>query len=123
VHLLWPDRRGRLLTGPFADLPAASEMLEAVRSALRVARERGVTIDNVEELRLRFDGRPGVKNDLAGAGWTSLCLYTDGAVYPSASMAGAPELRCGSLRASSRRRSCAAWYGQTPRISRTFPQR
>jgi 7,8-dihydro-6-hydroxymethylpterin dimethyltransferase len=97
VHLVWAHRRGRLLTGPFADLPAAFEMLEAVRSASRVARERGVTIDNVEELRLRFDGRPGVKNDLAGAGWTSLCLYTDGAVYPSASMAGAPELRCGSL--------------------------
>jgi 7,8-dihydro-6-hydroxymethylpterin dimethyltransferase len=97
VHLLWPHRRGRVLTGPFAGLPSAQDLLAAVRAASGEARARGVTIDNVEELRLRFDGRPGVKNDLAGAGWTSLCLYTDGAIYPSASMAGARELRCGSL--------------------------
>jgi radical SAM protein with 4Fe4S-binding SPASM domain len=97
VHLLWPHRRGRVLTGPFADLPGALELLDTVRAASAVAHERGVTIDNLEELRLRFDGSPGVKNDLAGAGWTSLCLSTDGAIYPSASMAGAPVLHCGSL--------------------------
>jgi radical SAM protein with 4Fe4S-binding SPASM domain len=97
VHLLWPHRRGRLLTGPFASLPDAREILDAVRTARQVARDRGVTIDNVEELRLRFDGMHGVKNDLAGAGWTSLCLYTDGGIYPSASMAGVPELHCGSI--------------------------
>jgi len=97
VHLLWPHRRGRVLTGPFADLPAAPAILESVRRAREVARARGVTIDNVEELALRFDGMPGVKNDLAGAGWTSLCLSPDGAIYPSASMAGVPALHCGSI--------------------------
>jgi radical SAM protein with 4Fe4S-binding SPASM domain len=97
VHLLWPHRRGRVLTGPFASLPTASDILESVRSAREVARSRGVTIDNVEELSLRFDGLAGVKNDLAGAGWTSLCLSTDGAIYPSASMAGVRELHCGSM--------------------------
>jgi 7,8-dihydro-6-hydroxymethylpterin dimethyltransferase len=101
VHLLWPHRRGRVLTGPFANLPTASEILETVRVAHTAARECGVTIDNVEELRLRFDGTPGVKNDLAGAGWTSLCLSTDGGIYPSASMAGVPELRCGRLQEAS----------------------
>jgi 7,8-dihydro-6-hydroxymethylpterin dimethyltransferase len=97
VHLLWPHRRGRVLTGPFANLPSASEILESVRLARDAARAKGVTIDNIEELKLRFDGMPGVKNDLAGAGWTSLCLSTDGGVYPSASMAGVPELHCGSV--------------------------
>lgn len=97
VHLLWPHRRGRLLTGPFANLPGTDDILDAVRKAQDVARAKGVTIDNVEELRLRFDGTPGVKNDLAGAGWTSLCLSTDGGIYPSASMAGVPELHCGSV--------------------------
>ncbi|MBI2186414.1 MAG: methyltransferase domain-containing protein [Acidobacteria bacterium] len=97
VHLLWPHRRGRVLTGRFANLPDASEILQAVRTGRHAARACGVTIDNVEELRLRLDGLHGVKNDLAGAGWTSLCLYTDGAVYPSASMAGVQELRCGSV--------------------------
>ena len=97
VHLLWPHRRGRVLMGPFANLPSATDILEAVRRAQDAARPVGVTIDNVEELRLRFDGTPGVKNDLAGAGWTSLCMGPDGGIYPSASMAGVPELHCGSL--------------------------
>ena len=97
VHLLWSHRRGRVLDGALADLPTAEEILAAVRRARLVGTELGVSIDNIEEFRLRLDGSPGVKNDLAGAGWTSLCLYTDGCVYPSASMAGVPELRCGDL--------------------------
>jgi 7,8-dihydro-6-hydroxymethylpterin dimethyltransferase len=97
VHLLWPHRRGRVLTGPFASLPTAAAILDSVRRARAVARTRGVTIDNLEELRLRFDGTPGIKNDLAGAGWTSLCLAPDGGIYPSASMAEVPELHCGSV--------------------------
>ena len=97
VHLLWPHRRGRVLRGAFAELPSADEILGAVRQARQVARGVGVSIDNVDEFRLRLDGTPGIKNDLAGAGWDSLCVHTDGWVYPSASMAGVRELRCGDL--------------------------
>ena len=97
VHLLWPHRRGRVMEGPFAALPSANAILSAVREAQQVARGLEISIDNLEEFRLRLDGSPGVKNDLAGAGWSSLCLYTDNCVYPSASMAGVPELRCGDL--------------------------
>ena len=101
VHLLWPHRRGRVLEGPFAALPSATAILETVRRARIAAADAAVTIDNVEEFRLRLDGRAGVKNDLAGAAWNSLCVYTDGCVYPSASMAGVPELRCGDLASAS----------------------
>ncbi len=97
VHLLWPHRRGRVMDGTLGDLPSAEQILSAVRKAVAVATGVGVSIDNIEEFRLRLDGRPGVKNDLSGAGWNSLCLYTDGCLYPSASMAGVPELRCGDL--------------------------
>ncbi len=97
VHLLWPHRRGRVLDGPFSDLPSAEAILRSLRGARRVAAQAGVQIDNLEEFRLRLDGAPGIKNDLAGAGWSSLCVYTDGRVYPSASMAGVPELACGDL--------------------------
>ena len=97
LHLLWPHRRGRVLDGSLGSLPSAEEILAAVRRARVVATELGVSIDNIEEFRLRLDGTPGVKNDLAGAGWGSLCLGTDGYVYPSPSMAGVPELRCGDL--------------------------
>jgi radical SAM protein with 4Fe4S-binding SPASM domain len=101
VHLLWPHRRGRVLNGRFANLPSADALLAAVRRGRDVAAELGIAIDNVDEFRLRLDGRAGVKNDLAGAGWNSLCVYTDGCVYPSASMAGVSELRCGDLSAAS----------------------
>ena len=97
VHLLWPHRRGRVLEGDLADLPTAAEILASVRKARAAATALGVSIDNVEEFRLRLDGTPGIKNDLAGAGWSSLCLYTDGNLYPSPSMAGVSELRCGDL--------------------------
>ena len=97
VHLLWPHRRGRVLDGQLGALPTAEEILAAVRPARVVATELGVSIDNIEEFRLRLDGAPGVKNDLAGAGWSSLCVSTDGCVYPSPSMAGVPELCCGDL--------------------------
>ena len=97
VHLLWPHRRGRVLDGALAALPTAEQILCAVRQARAVAADLGVSIDNLEEFRLRLDGSPGVKNDLAGAGWSSLCLSTDGWIYPSASMAGVAELRCGDL--------------------------
>jgi radical SAM protein with 4Fe4S-binding SPASM domain len=103
VHLLWPHRRGRVLEGPFATLPSADAILTATRRARATAKELGVTIDNLEEFRLRLDGRAGVKNDLAGAGWNSLCVYTDGCVYPSASTAGVTELRCGDLASASLR--------------------
>ena len=59
VHLLWPHRRGRVLNGPFANLPGADAILGAVRGARAVARELGVSIDNVDEFRLRMDGRAG----------------------------------------------------------------
>ena len=101
VHLLWPHRRGRIVDGPFADLPSAQAILHATRRAARAADEGGVTLDNREEFRLRLDGRPGIKHDLAGAGWDSLCLSTDGCIYPSASMAGVAALRCGDLASQS----------------------
>lgn len=101
VHLLWPHRRGRIVEGPFADLPSAQAILQATRRAARAADEVGVTLDNREEFRLRLDGAPGVKHDLAGAAWDSLCLSTDGWIYPSASMAGVAALRCGDLASQS----------------------
>jgi radical SAM protein with 4Fe4S-binding SPASM domain len=110
VHLLWPHRRGRVLDGLFATLPSAEDILRAVRRARAAAEELGVTIDNLEEFRLRLDGRSGIKNDLAGAGWNSLCVYTDGCVYPSASMAGLPELCCGDLESA----SLAAIWKESP---------
>ena len=61
----------------------------------------GIAIDNIEEFQLRLDGPAGIKRDLAGAGWNSLCINADGAVYPSAAMAGIPDLHCGTIASQS----------------------
>jgi 7,8-dihydro-6-hydroxymethylpterin dimethyltransferase len=55
----------------------------------------GIHFDNYESLKLRVNGRPGVKHDLGNACWDSLCLYSDGHLYPSASFAGYPALDLG----------------------------
>ncbi len=52
-------------------------------------------LDNLEAVRRRVDGRPGLKYDLGNAGWDSVCLYADGTIYPSAALAGEEALACG----------------------------
>ncbi|MCI0529579.1 MAG: methyltransferase domain-containing protein, partial [Nitrospira sp.] len=56
---------------------------------------------NYESLKLRINGRPGVKYDLGNACWDSLCLYSDGHLYPSASFAGYPSLDLGDVKTRS----------------------
>jgi hypothetical protein len=48
-----------VLNGPFAKLPTTDAILEAVRRGQAVADTLGVTIDNIEEFRLRLDGARG----------------------------------------------------------------
>ena len=93
LHLLWPHRRGRALLDGL--LPSTATLIDAYRRVRQACRDVGVTLDNEEALRLRLDALPGRKNDLSGAGLTSLCLYTDGRIYPSAALVGVPELAMG----------------------------
>jgi MoaA/NifB/PqqE/SkfB family radical SAM enzyme/ubiquinone/menaquinone biosynthesis C-methylase UbiE len=97
VHLMWAHKRGRIMEG--GDLfPSNAELLSLARNVRDGCRRRGLILDNVESLRRRADGRPGVKNDLGNQCWESLCLYRDGLVYPSAAMAGLPDLALGDAR-------------------------
>jgi MoaA/NifB/PqqE/SkfB family radical SAM enzyme/ubiquinone/menaquinone biosynthesis C-methylase UbiE len=98
VHLMWAHKRGRIVEGadPF---PSNAELLALARTVRDGCRKLGLILDNTDSLRRRADGRPGVKNDLGNQCWESLCLYRDGLVYPSAAMAGLPELCLGDARA------------------------
>jgi radical SAM protein with 4Fe4S-binding SPASM domain len=82
-HLLWIHRKGR-----FADLNGAFVPPDVVHERLQLAQEEadrlGVVIDNVASFRERVNGRPGSRLDLSSAGVESLCVYSDGRVYPSA---------------------------------------
>ena len=96
-HLLWLHKRGRA-DGSGPDFtPAVEQVIEVVRRAQAVGREVGVVIDNAAAIKARLAAPAGVKRDLSNACASSLCVYSDGKVYPSAATADVSELCCGDL--------------------------
>lgn len=82
-HLLWVHRKGRFAELNGAFVPPAT-LLTRLAEAQAEARRLGVTIDNLEAFGQRVNGMPGTRFDLAGAGVESVCVYSDGRVFPSA---------------------------------------
>ncbi len=94
-HLMWTHKRGRAaasLNGFFPDLP---DLVTAVLQTAHAAEQAGVQLDNLEVVKRRVNGVPGVKYDFGNGGWDSLCVNFDGKVYPSAALANEPALLCG----------------------------
>jgi 7,8-dihydro-6-hydroxymethylpterin dimethyltransferase len=94
-HLMWTHKRGRAAArsnGFFPDIP---ELTAAVQRTADAAEAAGVALDNVEVVKRRVNGVPGVKYDFGNGGWDSLCVNFDGKVYPSAALADEPRLCCG----------------------------
>ena len=96
-HLLWLHKRGRADGRGPDQTPAVERIIEVVREARAVGRAVGVVIDNAESMKQRLNAPAGVKRDLSNACVSSLCIYSDGNVYPSAATANVPELCCGSI--------------------------
>lgn len=96
-HLLWLHKRGRADDCGSDAVPEIPELIRNVRKARRVGSEVGVRIDNCEAMKARLATPRGVKHDLSNACVTSLCVYCDGKVYPSAATANVPELCLGDL--------------------------
>lgn len=108
-HLMWLHRRGRLGSGTFVPgtqtasgtkvpdplFPDTDALIEGVRQVKKLAGELGIAVDNIESIKRRINGRPGVKYDLGNACWDSLCIYSDGTVYPSAALANIRPLALG----------------------------
>jgi radical SAM protein with 4Fe4S-binding SPASM domain len=82
-HLLWAHKKGRWanLNGSFV---APATLHAHLHAAQEEAERLGVVIDNVAAFRARVNGNPGTRLDLSSAGVSSLCIYSDGRVYPSA---------------------------------------
>ncbi len=113
-HLMWLHRRGRAIgeedfkkmerrgNGDSAKapigFPTVEELIPIVQEVKRTADRLGVKVDNIESIKLRVNGRPGVKYDLGNACWDSLCIWSDGTVYPSAALANIRPLALGSLK-------------------------
>jgi MoaA/NifB/PqqE/SkfB family radical SAM enzyme/SAM-dependent methyltransferase len=96
-HLMWSHRRGRAVESNNGFFPENLALLDAVMKTVDAARAEGIVLDNVEAVKRRANGVPGVKYDLGNAGWDSLCVYADGTVYPSAALANEPALGCGNV--------------------------
>jgi len=96
-HLMWSHKRGRARESDNGFFPETSDVLIGVLRAADEAARRGLELDNLEAVRRRVDGQPGVKYDLGNAGWDSLCVYADGTVYPSAALADHRPLACGRV--------------------------
>ncbi len=96
-HLLWLHKRGRADGDGPDETPTPEQLADVVRAARVAADECGIVLDNHEALKARLRAPSGVKRDLSNACVTSLCVYADGGVYPSAATAGQAELLCGSV--------------------------
>jgi len=96
-HLMWSHRRGRALESNNGFFPENAALLAAVMKTIDAAHAEGVTLDNLEAVKRRVNGVPGVKYDLGNAGWDSLCVYADGTVFPSAALANETSLVCGDI--------------------------
>ncbi|MBI1820120.1 MAG: radical SAM protein, partial [Nitrospirae bacterium] len=96
VHLMWLHRRGRILENDTNGFPSSKELFQLVREVKKRSREEGLLFDQVESFKFRVNSLPGVKFDLGNACWESLCLYSDGHLYPSASFANTSKLDLGN---------------------------
>lgn len=107
-HLLWLHNRGRAATNPpnLTNPPFSKggvggilpeKLIETLRAVKEAAKEVGILIDNYESLKIRLNSQRGTKYDLSNACYDSLCIYSNGEVYPSASFAGYKGLCCGNI--------------------------
>ncbi|MBI3324942.1 MAG: methyltransferase domain-containing protein [Candidatus Omnitrophica bacterium] len=94
-HLMWLHKRGRIIESQDGWFPSLERLVAAVREVKRRADALGVVVDNYESFRLRVNGPAHRKYDLGNQGWSSLCVYADGHVYPSAAFANHGPLDCG----------------------------
>ncbi len=103
-HLMWMHRRGRVLDDDRYSFPSCEELIRATRATAQKAKTLGIALDNLESLKLRVNGRPFVKYDLGNQFWDSLCVYSDGTVYPSAACADHEPLAAGVVNNGNLRR-------------------
>ncbi len=96
-HLLWLHKRGRAATNIGSNSLHPEKLIETLRAVKEAAKESGILIDNYESLKIRLNSQRGTRYDLSNACYDSLCIYSNGEVYPSASFAGHKELYCGNI--------------------------
>ncbi len=96
-HLMWAHKRGRAAVSGNGFFPDVEPIIAAVMRTVEASEALGVGLDNLEAVKRRVNGVPGVKYDLGNGGWDSLGVYVDGKVYPTAALVNEPSLLCGDM--------------------------
>lgn len=96
-HLLWAHKRGRITDNGNNSIPPIDKVIEVTRKVKAIAGESGISVDNYDSYKFRANSNRGTRYDLGNACYDSLCVYSNGDVYPSASFAGYEGLKCGSI--------------------------
>lgn len=97
-HLLWVHQRGRITDGSDHMIVPTYKLIEVISDTKELADELGINIDNFEAIKGRLKSRKFTKHDLSNACWESLCVYSDGEVYPSAAFANYPGMSGGNIK-------------------------
>jgi radical SAM protein with 4Fe4S-binding SPASM domain len=97
-HLLWVHQTGRIMNGGRDLILPTYELIEVVKRVKKTADELGIIVDNFEAIRAKLRTRKFTKFDLSNSCWDSLCVYSDGEVYPSAALANTRELSAGNIK-------------------------
>ena len=85
-----------------AELALLGRQVALVMEELRSATTgTDIIIDNMVSLEARIRGKRGRKNDLCNSAYGVLNVNTNGHVYPCASLCGAAEFDCGSVKEKS----------------------
>lgn len=97
-HLLWVHQRGRITdNGGNGLLVPVRRLIDVVKEVKSTADQVGITVDNFESVKERLMSKKFTRYDLSNACWESLCVYSDGEVYPSAAFANYDGLSCGNV--------------------------
>ncbi len=97
-HLLWVHQRGRVTDGSESLIVPTYKLIEVVKKVKKTADELGIMLDNFETIKGKLKSKKFTKLDLSYACWESLCVYSDGEVYPSAAFANYSGLSCGNIK-------------------------
>jgi len=96
-HLLWVHKRGRATDNGNDLFSPIEDVIKTIRKAKNVADSLGISVDNLDSYKFRVNSNMGTRYDLGNACYDSMCVYSNGEVYPSASFAGHEGLKCGNI--------------------------
>ena len=96
-HLLWVHKRGRAANNDNGLFVSSEKLIELTKSVKVIARELGIKVDNMDSYQFRANSTSGTRYDLGNACYDSLCVFSNGDIYPSAAFAGHEKLTCGNV--------------------------